>query len=96
MKNATILNENYQEGRKFSMALSDLANASYEKRQQRIMQVRRWFDDQEAVTIAAVREKTGYAESTIIKWAKDGNIPLFLDNDHTVVPLTKENQPKWW
>ena len=49
------------------MALSDLANASYEKRQQRIMQVRRWLDDQEAVTVAAVREKTGYAESTIIK-----------------------------
>ncbi|MGX5378221.1 hypothetical protein ACWCL1_08260 [Ligilactobacillus sp. LYQ135] len=78
------------------MSLSLMANASYEKRQQRIMQTRRWFDDREAITVASVSQKTGYAESTVIKWAKDGNIPLFLNNDETVVPLTEENKPKWW
>ena len=47
------------------MALSDMANASYEKRQQRIMQVRRWFDDRETVTVESVMAKTGYAMSTV-------------------------------
>lgn len=78
------------------MSLSDMANASYERRQQRIMQVRRWFDDCETVTVAAVCQRTGYAKSTVIKWAKDGNIPLFLNNNETVVPLTNTNKPKWW
>ena len=78
------------------MGLNELANASYEKRMQRIMRVRRWFDNQEAVTVSAVMAKTGYARQTIIKWAKDGDIPLFLDNNHTVVPLTEHNKPKWW
>lgn len=77
------------------MSLSDMANRSFEKRQQRIMQVRRWFNDQEVATVESVREKTGYARSTIIKWAKDGNIPLILRDGTTVVPATKENTPQW-
>lgn len=77
------------------MSLSDMANASYEKRQQRIMQVRKWFNERQAVTVEAVMAKTGYARSTIEKWAKDGNIPLLRADGTTVVPVTEKNQPKW-
>lgn len=77
------------------MALSDMANASYEKRQQRIMQVRRWFDDRKTVTVESVMAKTGYAMSTVEKWAKDGDIPLVRKDGSTVVPVTEKNKPKW-
>lgn len=78
------------------MSLDDLANASYEKKQQRIMIVRKWFNEQTCVTVASVMAKTGYAESTVRGWAKEGNIPLFIDNNTTIVPMTEENKPKWW
>ena len=77
------------------MSLSDMANASYEKRQQRIMKVRRWFDDREVVTVESVMSKTGYAQSTVEKWAKDGDIPLVRKDGSTVDTVTQKNKPKW-
>lgn len=77
------------------MALSDMALASNERREQNIMQLRNAFNQQKVVTLAAAAKMTGYTETTIKKWCVDGNIPLFIDNDHTVVPLTNHNKPRW-
>lgn len=77
------------------MSLSDMANRSYEKRQQRIMRLRRWFNDKEVVTVDSVIAKTGYAKSTVIKWAKDGDIPLIDNDGNPVVPLNDRNTPTW-
>lgn len=76
--------------------LDNMGGASYERRQQNIMKLRNMFNKQEVVTIQSAMAKTGYAEGTIKGWCKDGNIPLFTDNDHTIVPMTNENKPKWW
>lgn len=77
------------------MALSDMALASNERREQNIMQLRNMFNQQKVVTLASAVKATGYTSNTIKKWCLDGNIPLFIDNDHTVVPLTNENKPRW-
>ena len=78
------------------MALSDMATASNEKREQRIMQLRRLFDLRHVTTVASAVQKFGYSKNTIIKWAKDGNIPLYdTEKQDYVVPVTKENLPKW-
>lgn len=75
--------------------LSTLGNSSNEAREQRIMKLRNDFSNGTLVTVASVREKLGYAESTIISWAKSGNIPLIKSDGTSVVPLTDENAPKW-
>ena len=75
--------------------LDNLANSSYERRQQRIMKLRRDFNDMKYITVDSVVKLTGYTEATVIKWAKDGNIPLLIDNGTTVVPVTDENRPTW-
>lgn len=77
------------------MALSDLATSSNEKREQRIMRLRQWFNNQEVVTVKAAENKTGFRPATIIKWCKDGDIPLIGDDGQPVVPLTEQNRPKW-
>lgn len=77
------------------MALSDMALASNERREQNIMQLRNMFNQQKVVTLASAVKATGYTANTIKKWCLDGNIPLFIDNDHTVVPLTDKNKPRW-
>lgn len=77
------------------MALSNMAFASNERRLQNIMKLRNAFNQQKVVTVAAASEMMGYTETTIKKWCLDGNIPLFIDNDHTVVPLTSRNKPRW-
>ena len=78
------------------MSLNNLANASNEKREQRIMQTRRLFDLGHIMTVASAQQKFGYSRSTIIKWCRDGNIPLFdTEKQGYVVPLTANNRPKW-
>lgn len=77
------------------MALSDMALASNERREQNIIQLRNMFNQQKVVTLASAVKVTGYTANTIKKWCVDGNIPLFIDNDHTVVPLTNKNKPRW-
>lgn len=77
------------------MALSDLATSSNEKREQRIMRLRKWFNEEKVVTVTSAVKKTGYKEATIIRWCTDGDIPLINRNGEPVVPLTKKNWPKW-
>lgn len=77
------------------MALSNLANSSNEKREQRIMRLRQWFDHREVVTVKSAENKTGFKPATIIKWCQDGNIPLIGEDGQPVVPLTDQNRPKW-
>lgn len=79
------------------MALSNMANASNEKRQQNIMRLRKAFDTKQVMTVKAASQLFGYTEVTIRKWCRDGDIPL-ADPDGkeaTVVPLTDDNGPKW-
>ncbi len=78
------------------MALQDLANASNEKRIQNIMRLRQGFRKQEFYTIAAAAKSMGgYSYNTVLKWAKDGNIPLLGKDGQPVVKLTAENKPSW-
>lgn len=78
------------------MSLSNLANASDEKKMQRIMTLRRLFDLGKIKTVKGAQIKFGYSESTIRSWCKQGNIPLYDNSKQTyAVPLTFENQPKW-
>lgn len=77
------------------MALSNLANSSNEKREQRIMRLRQWFNHREVVTVKSAENKTGFKSATIIKWCQDGNIPLIGEDGQPVVPLTDQNRPKW-
>lgn len=77
------------------LALSDLANASNERRLQDIMRLRRLFDDQEVVSVSSAAKRFGYSEKTIIKWCVDGDIPLCYADGSTVVEVTVDNQPKW-
>lgn len=77
------------------MALSNLANSSNEKREQRIMRLRQWFNHREVVTVKSAENKTGFKPATIIKWCQDGNIPLIGEDGQPVVPLTDQNRPKW-
>lgn len=75
-------------------SLSNLAMASNEKREQNIMILRAAFMKREVITVESAVKKFGYTEKTIIHWAKDGNIPLLLNNQ-PLVPVTRENRPKW-
>lgn len=74
-----------------------MANRSNEGREQRIMKLRRLFELKKVVTVCSAMEKFGYSRKTIVGWCRSGNIPL-VDTEHgtdTIVPLTKQNCPKW-
>ncbi len=69
---------------------------SNEAKEQRIIRLRTMFQKQEIVTITSAEKKTGFSRATIIKWCKQGNIPLWDDKKNkSVVELTKQNTPKW-
>ena len=53
------------------------------------------FNKQEAITVAACAQKMNYPEETIIAWAKDGDIPLLVGPNETLVPLNDTNTPAW-
>lgn len=73
-----------------------MGNAANERREQRIMRLRRDFSAQKVVTVMSAAKYYGYLETTILKWAKDGNIPLInTKTGHTVVPISSENAPAW-
>lgn len=77
-------------------ALDRMGDASNEKREQRIIKMRVDFNHQVVMTVASAVAHYGYAESTIRKWARDGQIPLIESDGHsTVVPLTSTNTPAW-
>lgn len=76
--------------------LSNMGLASNERREQHIMKLRRAFNEQQVATVQAAMHLTGYSYTTIVKWCKDGNIPLMDGKKgQPVVPATKDNMPKW-
>lgn len=77
------------------MSLDNLASASNEKREQNKILLRANFDKQVWVTVQSVVNATGYTANTIIKWAKEADIPLVQADGSPVVPLTDANMPKW-
>lgn len=77
------------------MSLTDMALASNEAREQRIMKLRRDFNNKKYITVQSVVNGTGYVYNTVLKWAIDGNIPLLGNDGKPVVPLTEENTPRW-
>lgn len=78
------------------MGLTNMGLAANEAKEQRIMRLRNAFNYGDVYTIKSVMQKTGYSRATIIKWAKQGNIPLFDERKkQTVVPVTDQNRPNW-
>lgn len=78
------------------MSLKDMSMSSNEKREQRIMLLRKGFSEKKFFTVkAACSAMGGYTERTVEKWAKDGDIPLLRNDGKTVVPVTDENSPVW-
>ena len=67
---------------------------SNEKMLQNIMILRSKFNAKEVVTVESAVKAMGYKESTIIKWAKKGDIPL-IHNGKSIVPQTAKNIPNW-
>lgn len=79
------------------MSLDSMGNASNEKRLQRIMKLRRDFNNQEILTVRAAMDKYMLSEKTILQYCKEGNIPLWLGKENKpVVEITNENKPKWY
>ena len=74
---------------------SAMGDASSLKRLKRIHQLQLDFRDGYVLTVASAVKKYGYRRNTIIKWAKEGNVPLVddlvLDHTATVVPATEKN-----
>ena len=78
------------------MGLSYMAFSANEKREQRIMRLRKGFREKKFITVASAAEGMGgYSKATVEKWAKDGDIPLLKSNGKPVVPVTDKNSPKW-
>lgn len=76
--------------------LDNLALASNEARNQRIIQLRQAFAKQQIITVESAVKQTGYTRTTVISWAKQGNIPLWdAKRKQSVVPLTDANTPSW-
>lgn len=77
--------------------LTNMGLSSNEAKEQRIMKLRRDFNDKKVITVQGAVEKTGYSAATIIKYAKEGEIPLW-DNkkNESVVPINNSNRPKWF
>lgn len=72
-----------------------LGTSSNEKKTQNIMKLRSDFQKREVVTVLSAVKKYGYTEETIIRWAKEGDIPIF-HNGKPVVRMHVDNKPKWW
>lgn len=53
------------------------------------------YNKQEAITVQACAQRLGYPASTIIAWAKDGDVPVLLGDNRTVVPFNDTNTPAW-
>lgn len=80
-------------------ALSNMALASNERKERNIIQLRQLFDYGKVYTVASAQKKLGYTRQTILRWCREGNIPLVdTEKDHsgktTVVPMDATNKPK--
>lgn len=77
-------------------SLTNLGLGSNEAKEQRILKLRKMFFDQEVITVSSAVKKTGFTRQTIVRWCKQGNVPLWDDKKNkSVVPATLENTPKW-
>lgn len=77
-------------------SLRNLAMSSNEAKEQRIMKLRKMFHNQEVITVGSAVKKTGFSRQTVVKWCKQGDIPLWDENTNSsVVPTTLENTPEW-
>lgn len=78
------------------MSLDNLANASNERRLQTIMRVRNDFKKGICRTVKSACIKYVVSETTMKKYCKDGNIPMWdTQKNQPVVPVTDENKPDW-
>ena len=78
------------------MSLTDMALSSNERREQNILRLRRAFNHRQVITVQSAVLWSGYSRQTVIKWAKDGDIPLFDEQQNdSVVKLTAQNRPLW-
>lgn len=78
------------------MSLDNLANASNERRLQTIMKVRRDFNEGIIKTVKSGAVKYVVSENTMLKYCKDGDIPMWdTKKNQPVVPLTETNTPDW-
>ena len=61
-----------------------------------MMRLKVAFNKGEIATVMSACHLFGYSETTIRKWCKDVNVPLYdtVRKDY-VVPVTKENTPNW-
>lgn len=67
-----------------------------EKRQtEHINKLSEIFNKQEAITVGACAKKMGYPKATIIAWAKEGDVPVLLNDNKAVVPFNDTNTPAW-
>lgn len=73
--------------------LEILGEASNEKRNQRIMKLRNAFNDERVNTLQEAAKLSGYTVTTVVKWARDGDIPLLDEQTgQPIVVLTAANQ----
>lgn len=73
-----------------------MANASNERRLQTIMQLEQLFRKQKVVTVMSAMHVLGVTRTTVLKYCRSGDIPLFDTEKHmTVVPMTDQNRPDW-
>lgn len=78
------------------MSLTNMALSSNERREQNIIRLRQAFNKRQVVTVKSAMQWCGYSRTTILRWAKDGNIPLIDDKSgKTVVAMTSQNKPRW-
>ena len=77
---------------RLKMSLNDLATSSNERREQRIMLLRKGFNEEKYNTISEAAEVCGYSYNTVKKWAIDGDIPLLDINGKPIVQVTQNNK----
>lgn len=69
---------------------------SNENKELRILKLKRDFQEQKVITIKSAQKATGLTRPTIIKYAKEGNIPLWDEKrKESIVKITASNKPKW-
>lgn len=64
------------------MSIYDMGNASNEARLQNIMRLKRAVKNGQVVTVKSAMNMFGYTRNTIIKWAVDGQVPLYDTEKH--------------
>ena len=90
-----ILNNIKKESWSFEMGFDSLGAKSNERKEQNIMLLRKLYSQQKVVTINSAMKYFGYSEKTILKWCKEGDIPLIYEGK-PAVPFNAENIPSWW